>query len=136
GKATAACSGGARAGSPLQRVDHGRRHACRLSRGARRQRPEPGGGMTIVYFTHSLESCWNHGNAHFLRGVLRELIRRGHGVRVFEPVDAWSRDNLVRDHGEEALSGFAAAYPELASIRYGADADPAAMVDGADLVIV
>ena len=27
--------------------------------------------MRIVYFTHSLRSCWNHGNAHFLRGVLR-----------------------------------------------------------------
>ena len=31
--------------------------------------------MRIVYFTHSLASCWNHGNAHFLRGVLREPIR-------------------------------------------------------------
>ena len=30
--------------------------------------------MRFVYFTHSLASCWNHGNAHFLRGVLRELI--------------------------------------------------------------
>ena len=29
--------------------------------------------MRIVYFTHSLASCWNHGNAHFLRGVLRAL---------------------------------------------------------------
>ena len=24
--------------------------------------------------------CWNHGNAHFLRGVLRELVARGHEV--------------------------------------------------------
>ena len=37
--------------------------------------------MKIVYFTHSLASCWNHGNAHFLRGVLRELIARGHDVQ-------------------------------------------------------
>ena len=28
--------------------------------------------MRFVYFTHSLASCWNHGNAHFLRGVLRD----------------------------------------------------------------
>lgn len=34
--------------------------------------------MNIVYFTHSLRSCWNHGNAHFLRGVLRELQALGH----------------------------------------------------------
>ena len=39
-----------------------------------------GGVMKFVYFTHSLASCWNHGNAHFLRGVLRELIARGHDV--------------------------------------------------------
>ncbi len=32
--------------------------------------------MRIVYFTHSLASCWNHGNAHFLRGVLSELRAR------------------------------------------------------------
>ena len=41
--------------------------------------------MKIAYFTHSLASCWNHGNAHFLRGVLRELIARGHEVRALEP---------------------------------------------------
>ena len=34
--------------------------------------------MRLVYFTHSLKSCWNHGNAHFLRGVLRALARTGH----------------------------------------------------------
>jgi hypothetical protein len=28
--------------------------------------PRPRGGrMRFVYFTHSLASCWNHGNAHF-----------------------------------------------------------------------
>ena len=36
--------------------------------------------MRVSYFTHSLLSCWNHGNAHFLRGVLSELVRRGHAV--------------------------------------------------------
>ncbi len=41
--------------------------------------------MKVAYFTHSLASCWNHGNAHFLRGVLRELVHAGHEVEVFEP---------------------------------------------------
>ena len=41
--------------------------------------------MRLVYFTHSLRSCWNHGNAHFLRGVLRELIARGTRSRRYEP---------------------------------------------------
>ncbi len=51
--------------------------------------------MRIAYFTHSLASCWNHGNAHFLRGVLRELIARGHDVRALEPADNWSLANLL-----------------------------------------
>ncbi|TCP37213.1 glycosyltransferase [Sphingomonas sp. BK235] len=92
--------------------------------------------MRIVYLTHSLDSCWNHGNAHFLRGVLSELIARGHDVRVHEPADSWSRANLVGDHGEEALAAYRTAYPELSSSRYAADVDPAALVDGADVVIV
>ena len=92
--------------------------------------------MRIVYFTHSLRSCWNHGNAHFLRGVLRELIARGHDVRAFEPERAWSLTNLVADHGREGLDAWERAYPELSSTSYGPDPDLADMVDGADLVIV
>ena len=91
--------------------------------------------MRVVYFTHSLASCWNHGNAHFLRGVLRELIRRGHSVRVYEPEDAWSLGNLLADHGEAALAAFHAAYPELGSTRYGARFSPAEACADADLVL-
>ncbi len=92
--------------------------------------------MRVVYVTHSLESCWNHGNAHFLRGVLRELVARGHEVRVFEPEESWSRENLLRDAGEEGLAAFAEFYPELASVRVGAEPDLDAMLDGADVVLV
>ncbi len=56
--------------------------------------------MRVVYFTHSLRSCWNHGNAHFLRGVLRELVGRGHEVRAYEPKGAWSLANLLADAGD------------------------------------
>jgi spore maturation protein CgeB len=93
--------------------------------------------MRIVFFVHSLLSDWNHGNAHFLRGVATELISRGHDLRVFEPRDAWSLENLLADHGEEALADFQAAYPVLSSTRYdlnGLDLDR--MLDGADLVLV
>ena len=51
--------------------------------------------MRIAYFTHSLASCWNHGNAHFQRGLLRELMLRGHTVSAYEPEDAWSVVNLA-----------------------------------------
>lgn len=92
--------------------------------------------MKIVYFTHSLASCWNHGNAHFLRGVLRELMALGHDVVAYEPAGAWSLDNLLADHGEDGLAAFRAAYPELDSHAIDPEADPAPLVDGADLVIV
>jgi spore maturation protein CgeB len=93
--------------------------------------------MRIVCFVHSLLSDWNHGNAHFLRGVATELVSRGHDVAVYEPRDAWSLQNLVADHGEQALDGFRAAYPALSSTRYDlASFDLDRALDGADLVIV
>ena len=92
--------------------------------------------MKIVTFAHSLASCWNHGNAHFLRGLLRELVRRGHDVVAFERADGWSRHNLVRDHGQSPLARFAALFPELTAVHYTDGADVSAMLDGADLAIV
>ncbi len=96
--------------------------------------------MRIVYFTHSLLSCWNHGNTHFLRGVLRELLTSGHEVVSYEPEESWSRQNLVHDHGQAGLDGFMRYYPELArcSRRYSPDvvAGLDEMLDAADLVIV
>jgi spore maturation protein CgeB len=93
--------------------------------------------MRIVFFVHSLLSDWNHGNAHFLRGVATELVSRGHDVAVFEPHDAWSLQNLLADHREQAVEGFHAAYPALASTRYDlASIDLGHALDGAGLVIV
>jgi spore maturation protein CgeB len=92
--------------------------------------------VRIAYFTHSLASCWNHGNAHFLRGVLRELIARGHDVVAYEPAGAWSLQNLLDDHGEAGLDAYRAAYPELSSTVFGAEQAVEPLVDGADLVIV
>ncbi len=92
--------------------------------------------MRLAYFTHSLASCWNHGNAHFLRGVLDELVGRGHEVRAFEPAGAWSLANLLADHGEAGLAAWREAYPRLASTSFAPDENPAELVDGMDLVIV
>ena len=93
--------------------------------------------MKVVVFTHSLVSDWNHGNAHFLRGVVAELQERGHEVDVLEPADGWSRANLVREHGQGPLRGFARAFPDLAAREY----DPGSLsldaeLDDADLVLV
>ncbi len=92
--------------------------------------------MRIVAFTHSLRSCWNHGNAHFLRGVLRELQALGHAVAAHEPEGAWSVENLVRDHGEAGLASSLAPYPELKATIDPPGFDLEAALDGADLVLV
>ena len=92
--------------------------------------------MRIVYFTHSLRSCWNHGNAHFLRGVLRELSALGHDVLAYEPTESWSLANLIRDAGEEGLRAFNDSYPDLRPQTYEPDPDVALLTEDADLVIV
>ena len=93
--------------------------------------------MRIAVFCHSLVSDWNHGNAHFLRGVTAELIARGHEVAVYEPLDGWSRANLVAEHDREAVDEFSRAFPRLRSTCYDpAEAHLAALTEGVDLVIV
>ena len=73
-----------------------------IPRWPRRPTPSAGGAVRIVMFYHSLVSDWNHGNAHFLRGVCSELLARGHDVAVYEPRDAWSVQNLIAEHGHGA----------------------------------
>ncbi|MGZ5258757.1 MAG: CgeB family protein [Burkholderiales bacterium] len=92
--------------------------------------------MRVVVFCHSLVSDWNHGNAHFLRGVCTELLARGHEMNVYEPADAWSVRNLVAEHGEAPLSAFSRAYPTLHSQRYELDTlDLEEALGAADLVL-
>jgi spore maturation protein CgeB len=93
--------------------------------------------MKFVLFYHSFASCWNHGNAHFLRGVARELVRVGHGVTVFEPADGWSRTNAARENDAAALAEASALVPgaDVRSYRRGTlDLDRA--LEGADVVLV
>jgi spore maturation protein CgeB len=93
--------------------------------------------VRVVMFYHSLRSDWNHGNAHFLRGVVSELLARGHDVTVYEPANAWSVENLVAERGRDALDGYRRAYPGLTSERYVLESlDLDAVLDGADLVLV
>jgi spore maturation protein CgeB len=87
-------------------------------------------------FCHTLLSDWNHGNAHFLRGIVSEWVSRGIDVRVFEPADAWSVTSLLAEYGEEPLEQFHKAYPHMSSTRYGADLDLQEALDAADVVLV
>jgi spore maturation protein CgeB len=93
--------------------------------------------LGVILFCHSLESDWNHGNAHFLRGLCRALQERGHRVTAYEPRDGGSRKHLVAGHGEEALRGFRQVYPDLTSHLYDLETlDLDRALDGADLVLV
>jgi spore maturation protein CgeB len=93
--------------------------------------------MKFVLFYHSLVSDWNHGNAHFLRGVVSELLARGHEVEVFEPEDGWSRSQLVAEHGEAPIAEFARRFPRLRSRTYGLDTLALdEVIDDADVVLV
>jgi spore maturation protein CgeB len=67
-------------------------------------------------FAHSWVSDWNHGNAHFLRGLARSLDRLGHKVCCYEQLSGWSLSNLVRQEGERAVDAidmFRREFPEL-----------------------
>jgi len=92
--------------------------------------------VKVVLFYHSALSDWNHGNAHFLRGIAAELQARGHDVVIREPASSWSAANLVADHGMRALLATMRAYPTLVVERYDERQDLDAALDGADLVIV
>jgi spore maturation protein CgeB len=92
--------------------------------------------MRLVLFYHSLISDWNHGNAHFLRGVAAELIARGHDVHVYEPDGGWSLTNLLTERGMAAIDGFQRAFPTLHSTRYREETlDFDKVLDRADVVI-
>ena len=72
--------------------------------------------LSIRLFAHSWISDWNHGNAHFLRGLARELVRMGHQVRCYEEIDGWSLSNLVRE-GEAGLACDRRISPHLSGAR-------------------
>jgi spore maturation protein CgeB len=92
--------------------------------------------MRFILYAHSVVSDWNNGNAHFLRGILSDLERRGHSTRVLEPEDGWSRANLIAGYGTAPIERFAATFPHLSVTTYGPGFDHEAALDGADVVIV
>lgn len=93
--------------------------------------------MKFVLFCHSLTSDWNHGNAHFLRGITTELLARGCAVDVYEPLDGWSLTQLLESEGASAVDAFRRRFPQLKPRRYLPEAlDVDKALDGADVVLV
>lgn len=95
--------------------------------------------MKVTIFCHSLLSDWNHGNAHFLRGIVAELLERGHEIASYEPRDGWSRTNLLADAGPQALLDVRRAFSWMDAVVCDYDLatlDLDRALDGADIVIV
>src|SRR5690606_1822248 len=89
-----------------------------FARGADRR----GGDVRFAFFVHSAASDWNHGNAHFVRGLMDALARAGHAVESWEPRGAWSVENLLREEGIGPVVRFARAFPDLVVRSYPPDA--------------
>ncbi len=99
--------------------------------------------LNFHYFAHSWVSDWNHGNAHFLRGLVRSLKSMGHRVRCYEQLGAWSLTNLIRHEGQravDAIDEFRHVYPDLDVQFYNCDSGfhhfLAEHLRGADVVII
>jgi spore maturation protein CgeB len=73
--------------------------------------------MRFALFYHSLISDWNHGNAHFLRGMMRALQQLGHQVVCYEQEDNWSLRHLLLEQ-PDAVEAFRAGFPDLHFERY------------------
>jgi spore maturation protein CgeB len=99
--------------------------------------------ISFRIFAHSWVSDWNHGNAHFLRGLASELVRMGHEVRCYEESDSWSFKNLKSEGYEvvaDALESFRESFPSL-DVRFYKNDDSFGgflrrELNGAEVVII
>ena len=85
--------------------------------------------LDVVILGLSITSSWGNGHATTYRGLVRELVARGHDVLFLERDQPWYADNrdlAVPPHGRAALYG---SLEELRD-RFGR------AVGGADVVIV
>jgi spore maturation protein CgeB len=78
------------------------------------------GVKRFALFYHSVISDWNHGNAHFLRGLVRALQQRGHAVTCYEQHDNWSLSNLLAA-SPTAIQDFTDVFPDIQVERYTLD---------------
>jgi spore maturation protein CgeB len=93
--------------------------------------------MKIILFYHSVISDWNHGNAHFLRGICTELASLGHQVTVYEPLNGWSFQNLIEEGGKKAVTDFNQIFPTITTSFYSLNTIYISeILKDADLVLV
>ena len=101
------------------------------------------GKLSFRFFAHSWISDWNHGNAHFLRGLASELVKQGHELRCYEERGGWSMMNLAQEGTETAVTAvldFKRAFPSLEVRPYTSDSGLREFLvrelSGADIVVI
>jgi spore maturation protein CgeB len=72
--------------------------------------------IRFCVFAHSWVSDWSHDDAHFLRGLVRELLRMGHEVRCYEELGSWSLTNLVNQEADVAVQAIEQFRREFAAL--------------------
>ena len=92
--------------------------------------------MHIAFLGHSIVSDWNHGNAHFFRGLIKALHQRGHHVTFLEPHNAWSVERLQAETGGDILADFSARFPFVTPHFYDDRTDWHEALGGFDAVLV
>src|SRR3954451_14815170 len=90
-----------------------------------RERPR----LRVVIIGLSITSSWGNGHATTYRGLVRELVRRGHDVLFLERDVPWYAQNRALPHPP---FGRTRLYGDLATLR----AEYADAVGSADVVIV
>src|SRR5262249_47782457 len=94
-----------------------------------------GSSLRVVLFSPSLVSDRGQESVHFLRGVVGELIARGHDVHVHQPVDEWVLQEHVARKGDPThLPPSCAGASIHDDTRENLDLEQA--LDGANLVLV
>ena len=91
--------------------------------------------MKFHLYYHSILSDWNHGNAHFLRGIVRELLKSKHQVVIYEARNAWSKENLARE-GYTYFYQLQQYYPTFHVEEYSSLQEATGNIQEADVVIV
>lgn len=69
--------------------------------------------MHIAFFGHSILADWNNGQAHFVRGLIRELCRLGHQCVFYEAKDNLATRQQVSCVGRSSLLETLRVFPFL-----------------------
>jgi hypothetical protein len=74
--------------------------------------------VKLGFFMQSYLADYNFGCAHFLRGLIRELLDLGHDAQVFCPADSWVAERSCALGGDAVLDEARALYPAVPTVSF------------------